>query len=97
MSSGSRWSCKPSLDPSGSGCGITYTLEHEQHIEKLQIGEVQLVSDSNITAEQRLQRRRIFVWVRRKCGVFERNKQGSDSPVRLYASFLRTEREGGRK
>lgn len=39
-SSESRWSCRPSLDPSGSGCGITYTLEEEQHIENLQIGEV---------------------------------------------------------
>ncbi|CAN0328199.1 unnamed protein product, partial [Ectocarpus sp. 12 AP-2014] len=36
-SSESRWSCKPSLDPSGSGCGITYTLEEEQRIEELQI------------------------------------------------------------
>ena len=54
----SRWSCQ------GFGCAVTYTLEEEQHIEALQIGErIQLHSSRGSTA---------FVWrrsINRRIGV----------------------------
>lgn len=36
----SRWSCKPSLGPSGSVCSIAYTLSEPLNFQTLHIGEV---------------------------------------------------------
>lgn len=35
----SRWSCKASLNPAGSGCSITYTFGQAQDLSSLEIGE----------------------------------------------------------
>eukprot|EP00903_Cladosiphon_okamuranus_P021656 g19910.t1 len=37
MSGESRWSCKPSLDPSGTGCAITYTLGDVEYLGDMRI------------------------------------------------------------
>ncbi|CAB1119192.1 unnamed protein product [Ectocarpus sp. CCAP 1310/34] len=37
MSDESRWSCRPSLDASGSGCSITFTLEKVEYLGDIRI------------------------------------------------------------